>query len=98
MATPAKMKINKTAAKPDKQAEIKARKTKVDTIEKRKTKADNELTVVDVAKKIGMDPKVARAKLRRKGLKSNEGRWPTFIDGSKEYKEVVEMLEGTAQE
>lgn len=60
----------------------------------RKEEVDNNLTIVQIATDIGMDPKVARAKLRRKGYKSNEGRWAKIERDSKEHKEIVEILKG----
>lgn len=63
----------------------------------RKTKADNEITIAEVAEGIGMSPKIARAKLRRKGHHSNEGRWPTVTRDSKEHKDLVALLKGGSQ-
>lgn len=59
---------------------------------KRKIEAEDSLTVVDVAVEEGLNPKVARAKLRRSGFRSNEGRWPTVKRGSTEHKELIECL------
>lgn len=56
---------------------------------------DNLITVVDVAEEMNIDPKVARAKLRRKGMKSNEGRWPRFKRNSDEHKDFIKLLRGT---
>lgn len=64
---------------------------------KRKIEAENDLNVVKIAVEEGFNPKVARAKLRRSGLKSNEGRWPVVKRGSKEHKELVELLHKTKQ-
>lgn len=50
------------------------------------------ITVVDVANAMNMDPKVARAKLRRAGQKANEGRWPSFKRGSTEHNKFIAML------
>jgi DNA repair ATPase RecN len=58
----------------------------------RKVNKDNQLTVVDIAIEIGMNPKVARAKLRRANLHSNEGRWPTYKKGSAEHKDIIALL------
>lgn len=55
---------------------------------------DNTITVVDVAEELNIDPKVARAKLRRKGMKSNEGRWPRFKRDSAEHKDMIKLLKG----
>lgn len=57
--------------------------------------ADNTITVVDVAEELNIDPKVARAKLRRKGMKSNEGRWPRFKRNSDEHKDFIKLLRGS---
>ena len=64
-------------------------------IEKEVARAsDYTITVVDVAEEHNIDPKVARAKLRRKGLKSNEGRWPRFKRDSAEHKDMIKLLKG----
>lgn len=55
---------------------------------------DDTITVVDVAEELNIDPKVARAKLRRKGLKANEGRWPRFKRDSAEHKDMIKLLKG----
>lgn len=63
----------------------------------RKEKNDNELTIVDIAEEINMNPKVARAKLRRANLHSNEGRWPKIKKGSSEHKDMIALLKGTVK-
>lgn len=50
------------------------------------------LTISQIAASISMDPKVARAKLRRKGMGANEGRWPTFKKDSDEHADIVKLL------
>lgn len=112
-AKPAKMKlktppVKKSAAHPKKTTTLiqpKEKSPKVDKANellekeaKRKESAEGMLTVVQIAEAIGMDPKVARAKLRRKGLKSNEGRWSSIKKDSKEHKEIVDLLKGRTEE
>lgn len=59
---------------------------------KRVAEAKDQLTIVDIAEECGVNPKVARAKLRRAGKKSNEGRWSTVKRGSSEHKELVQFF------
>lgn len=62
---------------------------------KKKEKADpNLLSVSDVARNIGMDPKQARAKLRRDGSRAPDGRWPKVRIDSQEYQALVSFLQG----
>lgn len=55
-------------------------------------KDDDMLSVSDVARELGLDPKRARAKLRAKGQAATEGRWPKVKRGSKKHQELVEFL------
>lgn len=59
---------------------------------KKKEVDPNLLSVSDVARELGLDPKRARAKLRSAGQSSNEGRWSKVKRDSKEHKELVAML------
>lgn len=59
---------------------------------KQKEESDNTLSISQIAKEVGLNPKVARAKLRRKGRIANEGRWPTVTKGSEEHKELINIL------
>jgi hypothetical protein len=52
------------------------------------------LSVADIARDLGMNPKVARAKLRRKGLKANDGRWAHVTPFSEAHRTLVAMLKG----
>lgn len=61
-------------------------------------KEDGLITISEIAEGINMDPKVARAKLRRKGMKSNEGRWSKIKKDSKEHKDLVDLLKGRKAE
>lgn len=58
------------------------------------TKGDDELTVADVAREQGVDPKKARAALRAAGMKAKDGRWPTFARGSKMHQQVLGAITG----
>ena len=58
---------------------------------KKKTKAEG-LSVADIARSMNMNPKVARAKLRRKGLTAQNGRWGLVQKGSAEYKQIRDAL------
>lgn len=70
---------------PDAKAEPKPKKEKADP---------NLLSVSQVAQAIGMDPKQARAKLRKDGSRAPDGRWPKVRKDSKEYHELVSFLHG----
>ena len=58
----------------------------------------DELTVSDVAREHGVDPKKARAALRAAGMKSKDGRWPTFKRDSKQHREVLGAIVGESPE
>lgn len=52
------------------------------------------LTVTDVAREHGVDPKVARAALREAGMKRSKGRWSTFRRGSRMHRRVLGAIFG----
>lgn len=54
----------------------------------------NLLTVSDVARELGIDPKQARAKLRRDGSRAPDGRWPKMKRDSKEHTDIISFLQG----
>ena len=85
----------KTPAKKKKPTAKKTAKKKKPSGKKRgpQPKNDGKLSVSDVAKAMDMDPKVARAKLRRYGQTAVDGRWPRFTPGSKEHKAMIDLLE-----
>ena len=112
-AKPAKMTIKpkaKTATKPtpEKKTTLIQPKPKSKTVDKaneliekeakRKESEEGTLSIVEIANSINMDPKVARAKLRRKGLKSNEGRWNRIKKDSKDYRDLIDLLKGKTTE
>lgn len=91
------LKKNETKKAIDKKPRVTAKDIAEKMIEKeqkRKETADDMLTIVQVAEGINMDPKVARAKLRRKGKHANEGRWPLVKKNSVEHKELIALLTG----
>lgn len=59
---------------------------------KRVVKDPDQLTVGDVARELGLDPKRARARLRASGASAVEGRWPKVQRGSKEHDALVATL------
>lgn len=80
----------KVDAKPEPKTEPKAKPEP-----KKKEKADpNLLSVSQVAQEIGIDPKQARAKLRRDGTRAPDGRWPKVLRDSEEHTELVSFLNG----
>jgi hypothetical protein len=58
------------------------------------TKKVEMLTVVDVAREHGVDPKVARGSLRAAGMKAKDGRWPSFRRGSTMHRRVLGAIVG----
>lgn len=62
----------------------------------RKTPAKKSMTVVQIAGAMKIDPKVARAKLRRNrdkiSIAPENGRWPMVLEGSKQHNEIVSLL------
>lgn len=52
------------------------------------------LTVTDIARELGISPKVARGKLRRAGMNAKDGRWPTCEPGTDDHARIVEVLRG----
>ena len=54
--------------------------------------ATNTTTVVEIAAKLNINPKVARAKLRRRGMTSADGRWNAVKVDSKDHKKMIEIL------
>lgn len=59
---------------------------------KKAAKDPSMLTVGDVARELGLDPKRARARLRASGASAVEGRWPKVKRGSKEHDALVATL------
>lgn len=55
-------------------------------------KGDGLVSVSEIAAELGFDAKIARAKLRRQGKQSADGRWPRVKPGSKEYKELKDII------
>lgn len=52
------------------------------------------VSVADIAREVGMNPKVARAKLRRRGMGSEGGRWMQYVPGSEGHVKVRDILTG----
>lgn len=64
-----------------------------EAVKPKKPAADpNLLSVSDIARELGLDPKRARAKLRSKGEGAVEGRWPKVKRDSKDHKALVALL------
>ena len=56
------------------------------------SKADGLISVSDIARSLGLHPKVARAKLRRNKMSSVDGRWARMKPDSKEHKAIIVLL------
>jgi hypothetical protein len=56
------------------------------------TKDPNLLSVGDVARELGIDPKRARSRLRASGGAAVEGRWPKVRRDSDEHKALIAVL------
>ena len=50
------------------------------------------ITVANLARELGVDPKKARAKLRKSGMSANGKRHPDLEVDSKEYNEIRELI------
>lgn len=57
-----------------------------------KKEDDDMVSVSEIARGLGIDPKRARAKLRAGGASATDGRWPKVKRGSKRYQELVDLL------
>jgi hypothetical protein len=71
-------------------------KTKPETTtpaKKPEKKEDDMLSVSDVCRELGIDPKRGRAKLRAAGQAATEGRWPKVKRGSKKWQELIALLQ-----
>jgi len=53
---------------------------------------ESTMSVADVARELGINPKVARAKLRRKGIGATDGRYAKFERDSDQHKTLVATL------
>jgi hypothetical protein len=52
----------------------------------------DEITVPDIARELGIAPPRARAILRKHGMSSLDGRWPTVVRGSAEHAKLMQLL------
>lgn len=89
--------LRKLAGKDHKPATKKIVDKMIEKEAARKVANDNIITVASVAKELGMNPKVARAKLRRAGMKANEGRWAPMKKNGPEHKDLIKLLQSTAE-
>lgn len=69
-------------------AEVAAIAAKIDITEA----VEGEITVPDIARELGITPPRARAILRKHGMTSLDGRWPTVRRGSPQHAKLIEML------
>lgn len=72
------------------------RKIKNEAKATKPAKDPNTLSVSDVAREIGVDPKRARARLRAARGKATDGRWDTVARGSDEMKALIEIIKEPA--
>lgn len=72
-------------------AALKTKKAKKD--DAGETAINLAMTVADMARALGMHPKVARAKLRRRGFTAQDGRWPRYQPGTEDYEAVMNVLQ-----
>ena len=52
----------------------------------------NTISVANLARELGIDPKKARAKLRKAGWSAEGKRYPDVIRDSKQFDEVVDII------
>ena len=84
----AKLEALQSAPKKDK-AKSKAKSAKMNG-----AAINGTLSVVQIAGELSINPKVARARLRRKGLVATNGRWVSVKRDSAEHKAIVATLGG----
>lgn len=85
----AKVDAPKPAAKPKKEKAAKPDKP---------AKDPNALSVSDIARELGVDPKRARARLRAANLGAVEGRWPTVTRGTPMFVEWSAIINPSEDE
>jgi hypothetical protein len=59
-----------------------------------KKNTPEQLTVADVARELGVDPKKARAALRATGMRASKGKWPAFRRGGQLHRQVLAATTG----
>lgn len=92
-AAATKKPVDPPTKKAKKDAPQKAADAELDkTVAGKKPEDADMLSVSDVARELGLDPKRARAKLRALGQSATEGRWPKVKRGSKKHQELVDLL------
>ena len=62
----------------------------------KKSPTEDLLSVADVARELGIDPKAARAALREAGKKAKDGRWPKMQRGSDAHTALLLFFEGNS--
>ncbi len=79
------------------QAKVDELASRVKGLKKEAKQDDGKVSVATLARELGINPKVARAKLRRKGLEAGGVRWSKLTPGSDDYKRIRGILEGTGE-
>lgn len=59
------------------------------------TRDPNDLSVADVARELGLNPKVVRAKLRRHNIRAKDGRHARVMRGSPDHVNLLAILAPT---
>lgn len=99
-AAPAKAPVVEApvAAMKDGDKELDASVAKASVAKKEKAtkpaKDPNFLSVSDIARELGIDPKRARARLRASGKAAADGRWPLVARGSEEHVAMSGIIKG----
>lgn len=57
-----------------------------------KAPAGKTISVANLCRELGVDPKKGRARMRKHDMSASGGRYPDLIVGSKEYDEVKELV------
>lgn len=84
--------------------EAMSKKTETATVEKKRAKTNPPsdtptlLSISDIARRLKMDPKVARAKMRRHDKGADGGRYARVQEGSQAYQKIVALLKPETEE
>lgn len=64
----------------------------------KKEKDPTMVSISDIAREAGIDPKVARSKLRKDGARAPEGRWQPVKRDGKEHKRLLALFTPSAED
>lgn len=62
------------------------------TTKKAEAPTGKTISVANLCRELGVDPKKGRARMRKHEMSASGGRYPDLIVGSKEYEDVKELV------